>query len=59
MWCRHNGDTSWTICESFWAVIDGVVTLVDEDYDKRKNPHGFEWKSDTDALISAELEGLK
>ena len=69
MWCKKNEDTSWTICEAFWAVIDGKVTLVDKDFDKRRKPRGFEWESDADVingylshnadLIEAELEALE
>jgi uncharacterized protein YozE (UPF0346 family) len=68
MWCKQNEDTSWTICESFWTVIDDKVTLVDKDFDKSKQPRGFTWEADADVinsylehnadLIAADLEGF-
>jgi hypothetical protein len=68
MWCKQNEDTSWTAAEAFWTVIDGKVTLVDANYDKRKKPRGFEWESDADVingylahnadLIAAQMEAL-
>jgi L-ascorbate metabolism protein UlaG (beta-lactamase superfamily) len=69
MWCKQNEDTSWTICEAFWTVIDGKVTLVDKYFDKSKITRGFSWEADADVingylahnadLIAAELEGLE
>jgi hypothetical protein len=69
MWCKQNDDTSWTICEAFWTVIDDKVTLVDKDFDKSKKPRGFAWVTDVDVingylahnadLIAAELEEFK
>ena len=68
MWCKQNEDTSWTAAEAFWTAIDGDVTLVDKDFDKRKKPRGLEWESDADVingylahnadLIAAQMEAL-
>ena len=69
MWCKQNEDSTWAICRALWTVIDGNVTLVDKDFDKRKKPRGFEWESDADvingylahnaSLIEAQLEALE
>ena len=47
---KQNYDTSYSVCNAFWTVIDSVVTKVDGAYDKRKKPGGFEWESDVDIL---------
>ena len=50
MWCKQNEDTSWVVCNVFYGVIGDKVILVDESYDKRKRPKGFDWESDADVI---------
>ena len=50
MWIKQNEDTSYTVTNAFWTVIDGAVTLVDATYDKRKKPRGFEWEADQSVI---------
>ena len=50
MWCKQNEDTSWVVCNVFYGVIDGKVTLIDTNHDKRKRPKGFDWESDADVI---------